>query len=93
MEAPTPRERLAAVLAPDLLDSLDQLVTERVQDELARLGAAQDHGPRWLTVDQAAMRLSISPAAVRMRVKRGRLETRHHGRRVYVSAASVDELA
>jgi hypothetical protein len=30
---------------------------------------------------------------VRMRASRGRLATRRHGRRVYVAAASVDELA
>lgn len=89
----SPRERLAALLAPDLVDALDELVAERVAAELARLGAARDHGPRWLTVEQAAERLCCSPAAVRMRASRGRLTTRHHGRRVYVSAASIDELA
>jgi excisionase family DNA binding protein len=88
----TPRDRLAAVLAPDVLDALDALVTERVADELARLDAARDK-PRWLTLEQAAERLGCTPAAVRMRASRGRLQTRRHGRRVYVSAASVDELA
>lgn len=88
-----PRERLAAVLAPNLLDALDQLVTERVEAELARLAAATDNGPRWLTLDQAAARLGCSPAAVRMRASRGRLVTRHRGRRVYVAAESVDKLA
>ncbi len=89
----SPRQRLAAVLAPDLLDALEELVAERVAAELARLGAAHDPGARWLTLDQAAERLGCSPAAVRMRANRGRLATRRHGRRVYVSAASVDELA
>lgn len=89
----SPRDRLAAVLAPDLLDALDELVAGRVASELARLGAAHDGGPRWLTFAQAAERLSCSPAAVRMRASRGRLQTRRQGRRVYVSAASVDELA
>jgi len=88
----TPRERLAAVLAPDLLDALDALVSERVADELARLDACRD-APRWLTLEQAAARLGCTAAAVRMRASRGRLQTRRHGRRVYVSAASVDELA
>jgi hypothetical protein len=89
----TPRERLAAVLAPDLLDALDALVAERVAAELARLDVHRDSGPRWLTVEQAAQRLGCSPAAVRMRASRGRLTTRHQGRRVYVAAASVDDLA
>jgi excisionase family DNA binding protein len=90
---PTPRDRLAAVLAPEVLDALAMLVAEQVASELERLNAACDTGPKWLTVEQAATRLGCSPAAVRMRASRGRLATRHHGRRVYVSAASVDELA
>ena len=44
-------------------------------------------------VEQAAERLGCSRDAVRMRANRGRLETRNHGRRVYVSAASVASLA
>jgi excisionase family DNA binding protein len=89
----SPRERLAVVLAPDMLDALDELVAERVAAELACLPVSRDSGPRWLTLEQAAERLNCSPAAVRMRANRGRLETRRHGRRVYVSSASVDELA
>jgi hypothetical protein len=88
----SPRDRLAAVLAPDLLEALEELVTERVAAEMARLNAG-DAGPRWLTLEQAAERLGCTPAAVRMRAARGRLQTRHHGRRVYVAAESVDELA
>jgi hypothetical protein len=86
-----PRERLAAAWAPELLDALDQLVTERVDAELTRL--AVGNGPRWLTLEQAAARLGCTPAAVRMRASRGRLVTRRHGRRVYVAAESVDKLA
>lgn len=89
----TARERIAAVLIPDLIDALESLVAERVAAEMARLGAQRDSGPRWLTIAQAAERLSCTPAAVRMRANRGRLQTRRQGRRVYVSAASVDELA
>ena len=86
-----PRDRLAAVLSPDLLDALEALVAERVAVELAR-HAATDTGPRWLTLEQAAERLDCTAAAVRMRASRGRLVTRNHGRRVYVSATSVDDL-
>jgi excisionase family DNA binding protein len=88
----TPRDRLAAVLSPDLLDALEALVAERVAYELARLDTARSSA-RWLTLDQAAERLGCTAAAVRMRAARGRLTTRRHGRRLYVSAASVDELA
>jgi DNA-directed RNA polymerase specialized sigma24 family protein len=88
----SPRDRLAAVLAPDVLDAFEELVAERVAAELARLEVVRDSGPQWLTLEQAAERLGCSPAAVRMRAKRGRLEWRYHGRRLYVSAASVAEL-
>ncbi len=84
-----PRDRLAAVLAPELVDALEELVSNRVASELARI---ETSGPEWLTLDAAAERPGCSRDAVRMRAKRGRLETRNHGRRVYVSAASVASL-
>ena len=87
----TPRDRLAAVLAPELVSALEELVAERVAAELAARAPAK--GARWLTLEQAADRLGCSADAVRMRVKRGRLEHRRQGRRVYVSAESVDLLA
>jgi hypothetical protein len=88
----TPRDRLAAVLAPDLLDAIEELVAERVASELARRDATRDNGPEWITLDRAAERLDCTPAAVRMRAHRGRLESRRQGRRLYVSAASVATL-
>lgn len=87
----TARDRLAAALAPELLAALEQLVDERVAVALAAVEPAGD-GARWLTLDQAADRLGCTADAVRMRVKRGRLESRKQGRRVYVSARSVDAL-
>lgn len=85
----SPRERLAALLSPELVQALEELVAERVAVELE---ARATSGPEWLTLDAAADRLGCSRDAVRMRAARGRLETRHHGRRVYVSAASVATL-
>ena len=87
---PSPAERLARVLSPDLVDAIAELVDERVAQALK--AASARHGPRWLTVEQAAERLSCSPDAVRMRVKRGRLEHRRQGRRIYVSGESVDRI-
>lgn len=89
----SPRERLAALLAPELVKAFEELVVERVAAELARLDVSQKSRSQWLTLEQAAELLGCSPDAVRMRANRGRLETRWHGRRVYVSAASVAELA
>jgi hypothetical protein len=85
----SPRDRLAAVLAPELVDAFEELVAERVAAELTRLEEERDNGPPWLTLEQAADRLGCSPDAVRMRASRGRLQTRRHGRRLYVSTASV----
>lgn len=87
----SPRDRLAAVLAPELLDALEGLVAERVAAELA--SRPEPQAAPWLTLEQAGELLGCSRDAVRMRASRGRLETRRHGRRIYVSAASVAELA
>ena len=78
-----------------LLEALRPLVAELVEREVDRRLASLDwHGsrPQWLTLEQAAARLGCSTDAVRMRARRGRLEHRHQGRRLYVSADAVDRL-
>jgi DNA-directed RNA polymerase specialized sigma24 family protein len=67
------RDRRSAVLAP-VIAAIEELVAERVAEELA----VRDEAPAatWLTLDQAAARLGCSRDAVRMRAKRGRLQTR-----------------
>jgi excisionase family DNA binding protein len=88
------RSRLEAVLAPEIVAALEQLVAEVVAAELAAIAgeASMNKGTHWLTLEQAAARLGCSRDAVRMRANRGRLETRRMGRSVYVSAESVDRL-
>lgn len=83
---------LSALFAPDVVAAIENLVDRRVAAALAEL-PADDDGARWLTLDQAAERLGCSADAVRMRIKRGRLQHRRSGRRIYVSRDSVDELA
>lgn len=99
MHAPTTRtleETLARASVTAMFDLLrrdDELRRELasvLRDEL-RLDACERE-KKWLTYDEAASRLGVSSDAVRMRARRGRLVTRNHGRRVYVSAASVDDL-
>jgi excisionase family DNA binding protein len=68
---------------------LQALVQARVEESLAD---REIRGRAWLTLHEAAEQLGCTPDAVRMRIKRGRLEHRRHGRRIYVSAASVDRL-
>lgn len=63
------------MLAPDLLDAAGELIAECVAAELARFDAQRDSGPRRLILTRAADRLDHTPAAVRMRASRGRLQT------------------
>jgi excisionase family DNA binding protein len=86
------RPELDGVFAPEVVAAIERLVDERVAAALAGAARPASSSPRWLTVAAAAERLGCSPDAVRMRVRRGRLEARRQGRRVYVSAASVDRL-
>lgn len=76
--------------------SIPEDLVERIAERAAELVLERlkivESEPPWLTLDQAAERLGCSVDAVRMRAKRGRLESRHNGRRVYVSRRSVDEL-
>jgi excisionase family DNA binding protein len=82
--------RLELTLPDDLVEAIAERAAELVLERLEHHRAGG--GPRWLTLAQAGERLGCSPDAVRMRVQRGRLEHRRQGRRLYVSAASVDEL-
>ncbi len=68
---------------------LEALLEARVEQSLAE---REQHRRTWLTLAEAAERLGCTPDAVRMRINRGRLDNRRHGRRLYVSAASVDQL-
>jgi DNA-directed RNA polymerase specialized sigma24 family protein len=77
-------------LGPEVVAAIEKLVEERVAAALET--RAVDDGPEWLTLAQAADHLGCSVDAVRMRAKRGRLVTRTHGRRLYVSAGSVRSL-
>jgi Helix-turn-helix domain len=91
------RHRLNGHPSADLLvDALRPLIAELLEplerrlDDLERQLNGGER--RWITLEEAARRLDCSPNAVRMRVSRGRLEARHQGRRLYVSADSVDNL-
>jgi excisionase family DNA binding protein len=74
------------LLVAELVEPLERRLSE-VERQLAA-----DAARRWLTLEEAGERLGCSADAVRMRLKRGRLEARRQGRRVYVSAASVERV-
>ena len=80
--------RLSQVFAPAVVDAIVELVDGEVEERLR--GRVEQGERKWYTTEEAAERLGCSPKAVRARVARGRLEHRHQGRRLYVSAASVD---
>lgn len=77
---------------PEFAVEIPEAVIELIARRAADLVLAESQRPEWLTLAEAAERLSCSTDAVRMRVKRGRLEARHQGRRLYVSAESVERL-
>ena len=87
------RARLEMLLSPACVDAIEQLVEERVREELAARDSRIAAERTWLTLEEAGEQLGVSADAVRMRVKRGRLEAKTQGRRVYVSAASVERLS
>jgi excisionase family DNA binding protein len=62
----------------------------------ARLEEDRAHscdGRELLTLAEAGERLGCSRGAARMLVRRGRLDSRHVGRRLYVTADSLNRLA
>ena len=67
----------------------EALVQARVEETLTE---RRQHDRKWLTLSEAAQRLGCTPDAVRMRIRRGRLDHRRQGRRLYVSASSVERL-
>jgi excisionase family DNA binding protein len=90
---------MSAAWTDGMLDQLaEQLATHPRLQVLVQARVDQSLADRelprraWLTLREAAEQLGCTPDAVRMRIKRGRLEHRRQGRRIYVSAASVDRL-
>jgi hypothetical protein len=83
-------DRLAAILGPQTLDALEAYVDARIAGAVDKLQSAGNAEPEWVTLAQAGQRLGCSADAVRMRANRGRVETKHVGRRLYVLRASID---
>jgi len=74
---------LRAIFAADVVEAIEQAIAEHIRralDERER----QDEADTWMTPAQLGEVLGISAEAVRKRVARGRIESRHHGRRLLV---------
>src|SRR5262245_41268424 len=90
-----PRATLERLLAPEVLYALDAYVRELAEEIAAQYRARVEFagGKPWLTVAEAADALGCSEVAVRARVRRGRLQGRYQGRRLYVATQSILDLS
>ena len=82
------RDRLAAVLAPDLLDGLEELVAERVAAELA--AASGEPRSPWLSLEAAAEHAGVSERSLERAIAAGRLRSSTIGRRRLVHRDHLD---
>jgi len=83
----TARERLQALLAPELLDAIDQFIAERVS---AALADVTPNGSPWLSVAEAANHLGVSERTVERDLARGRLRSSAIGRRRLLHRDDLD---
>jgi hypothetical protein len=75
----TPAERLARLFGPDLVETLQDYVDERVEEALDM----REQERRWFTVKETAMYLGSTPGAVEKQVSRGTIPSvLHNGRRM-----------
>lgn len=88
----TGRDRLLAVLAPELVEAIDQLVEERVREQLDSTGTASTSSP-WLALEEAASYLRVSPRTLERRIAKGRIRSTTIGRRRLLHRDDLDELA
>lgn len=88
----TCRDRLLQSLAPELVEAIEQLVEERVREQLEELPGAASSSP-WLSLDEAADYLRVSPRTLERRIKRGRIRSTTIGRRRLLHRDDLDELA
>jgi hypothetical protein len=77
------RDLLGLALSPELLVALDEYIRDVVAEALIAERARVQRG-EWVPLTEAATRLRCSYDAVRMRRKRGSIESRRLGGRIYV---------
>jgi excisionase family DNA binding protein len=80
---------LRIVFSEALIAELERLVDERVKTALDA-NAGGRSGQEWLTLDDCAAHLQVSPRTVARLIKRGQFRTCRVGRRVLVRVADLD---
>jgi excisionase family DNA binding protein len=85
----TARDRLAAVLAPEVLGALEELVDDRVRAEVAAATASVGEAP-WLSMKAAAERVGLSERSLERAIAAGRLRSSTVGRRRIMHRDELD---
>ncbi len=89
----TGRDRLLAVLAPELVEAIEQLVDERVAERLEAHSTNGGTDSPWLSLDEAADHLRVSPRTLERRIAKGSVRSTTIGRRRLLHRDDLDELA
>ncbi len=87
----TGRDRLLAALSPDVVQAIEELVAERVREALQANG--DGNGSPWLSVDEAATYLGVSPRTLERRIASGKVRSSEIGRRRLLNRDDLDKLA
>lgn len=90
-EQSDPRARLETAFAPDVAAAIEQLVADRVREHLE--AAASGHPSPWLSLEEAADYLRVSPRTLERRIAKGSLRSTTIGRRRLLLRDDLDELA
>jgi excisionase family DNA binding protein len=87
----TARQRLEAVLAPELVAAIEALVDERVSEALA--SAKNGHSSPWLSLGESADYLRVSERQLQRLLARGKMRSTTIGRRRLLHRDDLDNLA
>jgi excisionase family DNA binding protein len=89
----TGRDRLLRSLAPEVVEAIEQLVSDCVQAALDEAHAANGGSSPWLTLEDAADYLRVSTKTIERRIKAKRVRSTTIGRRRLLHRDDLDRLA
>jgi excisionase family DNA binding protein len=91
-QLPELRARLEAVLAPGVVDAIEELVSDRVRAALEAHSPNVDASP-WFSLEEGADYLRVSPRTLERQLARGGICSTTIGRRRLLRRDDLDELA